>query len=455
MRSVVLSTSAMAAYQTAFVPEPQLLNTEIIAQKATNFVADTARKDKSIGYLDVFVHQARDIHNVCIYHKQDVYAKLRLTSSPDLSCSTKVINSAGHNPVFEESLRLDVQTVDASLKCEIWMLSRVRNYLEDQLLGFALVPLADIVMGDGKLVQEFSLTSTDLFHTPAGFVQLSLSYTGCSPDVILISSPNKSVSRVPDSGNDCVVPAQLEKIEFPDLNVVKEDEIMVSKYLEMGSLDSQNPIKTENGKLLHSGNGNDIPSELGKIEFPDSENPVKADNGKLLQFGAAVPGTAICADKLEEHQDESPLSCVSTTGSSTTLSATQQSVSEPSSEPSETTVEAPPRQSQREKSQDVTDGEADSSEALAAPKDEVVKPVISINLQPEQSVVQQDIVDMYMKSMQQFTDSLAKMKLPLDVENSSPSNDDSDSSTIEKPSPSPSSSATKGSRVFYGSRAFF
>jgi hypothetical protein len=439
----------MAAYQTAFVPEPQLLNTEIITQKATNFVADTARKDKSIGYLDVFVHQARDIHNVCIYHKQDVYAKLCLTNSPDVSCSTKVINSAGHNPVFEESLQLDVQTLDASLKCEVWMLSRVRNYLEDQLLGFALVPLADIVMGDGKLVQEFSLTSTDLFHTPAGFVQLSLSYTGCSPDVILISSPNKSVPIVSDSGNDCVVPFQLEKIEFPDLNVVKEDEIMVSKYLEMGSLDSENPIKTENGKLLHSGNDNNIPSELGKIEFPGSENPVKAENGKMPQFGAAVPGTAICADKLEEHQDESPQSCISTSGSSTTLSATQQSVSEPS----ETTVEASTRQSQREKSQDVIDGEADSSEA--APKDEVVKPVISINLQPEQSVVQQDIVDMYMKSMQQFTDSLAKMKLPLGVENSSPSNDDSDSSTIEKPSPSPSPSATKSSRVFYGSRAFF
>jgi len=438
----------MADYQTSLVTEPQLLNNEIITQKATNnFVSDTARKDKSIGYLDVFVHQARDIHNVCIYHKQDVYAKLCLTSSPDVSCSTKVINSAGRNPVFDESLQLDVQTVDASLKCEIWMLSRIRNYLEDQLLGFALVPLADIVMGNGKLVQEFSLTSTDLFHTPAGFVQLSLSYAGCSPDIILMSSPNKSVSRVADSGNDCAVPSQIEKIEFPDLNVVKEDEVMVSKYLEMGSLDSENPIKPENGKLLHSGNDNDIPSELGKVDFPDSEN------GRLLQFHAAVPGTAICADKLEEHQDESPLSCVSTTGSSTALSATRQSVSEPSSEPSETTVAASPRERQKEKSQDVTDGEADSSEA--PPRDEFVQPMISINLQPEQSVVQQDIVDMYMKSMQQFTESLAKMKLPLDVENSSPSNDDCDSSTIEKSSPSPSASLSKGSRVFYGSRAFF
>jgi hypothetical protein len=109
----------------------------------------------------------------------------------------------------------------ASFKCEIWMLSIASDgKLEDQLLGFALVPLADIVMGDGKLVQEFSQTSTDLFHTPAKFVQLSLSYTGCSSlDVILISSPNKSASRVDDSRNDRVVPSQLEKIVFTDLDV--------------------------------------------------------------------------------------------------------------------------------------------------------------------------------------------------------------------------------------------
>jgi hypothetical protein len=76
-----------------------------------------------------------------------------------------------------------------SFKCKIWMLSIASDgKLEDQLLGFALVPLADTVMGDGKLVQEFSQTFTDLFHTPAKFVQLSLSYTGCSLDVILISA---------------------------------------------------------------------------------------------------------------------------------------------------------------------------------------------------------------------------------------------------------------------------
>ncbi|KAF0911171.1 hypothetical protein E2562_007949 [Oryza meyeriana var. granulata] len=402
----------MAAYQTGPLTEPPMLNTEIITQKVTGFTSETASKDKPIGYLDVFVHQARDIHNICIYHKQDVYAKLCLTNDPDVSCSTKVINGGGRNPVFDDSLRLDVRTAEASLKCEIWMLSRVRNYLEDQLLGFALVPLADIVVADGKLVQEFSMTSTDLLHTPAGFVQLSLSYVGCSPDVIPISAPNKSVSVVNNSGNDSSAPCELEKIEFPDLNVVKENQIMVSKYFEMETL--------------------------------SYENTVKVENTKLLQSDEAVPVTEMFNKNLDEYREGSPQSCVSTTDYSTGTPVTLQSVSEPA----DTTVAASPTGSQREKSQDVTDGEADSSEVPL--KGEVIKPVISINLQPGESVVQEDIVNMYMKSMQQFTESLAKMKLPLNVDNSSSSTENNtDSSTTEKPSRS------KGSRVFYGSRAFF
>lgn len=407
-----LGTPVMAAYQTGPVSEPPMLNTEIITQKVTGFNTETTTKEKPIGYLDVFVHQARDIHNICIYHKQDVYAKLCLTSDPDVSCSTKVINGGGRNPVFDDGLRLDVRTVDASLKCEIWMLSRVRNYLEDQLLGFALVPLADIVMADGKLVQEFSMTSTDLLHTPAGFVQLSLSYVGCSPDVIPIPAPNKSALVVNGSGNDSSVPCELEKIEFPDLNVVNENQIMVSKYFGMETL--------------------------------SYEDSVKVDNPKLVQSDAAVPGTELFNKNLDEYREGSPQSCVSTTDYSTATSVTPHSVSEPS----DTILAASPTGSQREKSQDVTDGEADSSDVPL--KGEVVKPVISINLNPGESVVQEDIVNMYMKSMQQFTESLAKMKLPLDVENSSPSTENNtDSITAEKPSPS------KGSRVFYGSRAFF
>uniref|UniRef100_A0ACD5TUP7 Uncharacterized protein n=4 Tax=Avena sativa TaxID=4498 RepID=A0ACD5TUP7_AVESA len=406
----------MAAYQTGPMSDPPVPNNGAITQRLSDFTTKTfTGRDDSIGYLDIFVHDARDINNVCIYHKQDVYAKLHLTSDPGVSCSTKVINGAGRNPVFDEGLKLDVRTVEASLKCGVWMLSRVRNYLEDQLLGFALVPLADILVADGKLLaQEFSLSSTDLFHTPAGFVRLSLSYVGSSPDVIEISPPEKkSASAVTDSGrNGSLDPCEIGKIEFLDLNMASENQMMVSRYFEMGTLKC-------------------------------SEGTVEAEDCKLLQHhdDAAVPGAEVSPNNPQGYPDESPLSCVSTTGSSAGHSATPGSVSEPS----ETTVAAASSgESQREKSQGVTDGEADSSEAPPANRDEVVQPaVISVSLQPGESVVQQDIVDMYMKSMKQFTDSLAKMKLPLDVvENSgSPSTD--------------STSPSKGSRVFYGSRAFF
>ncbi|KAH1032520.1 hypothetical protein J1N35_044694 [Gossypium stocksii] len=79
--------------------------------------------------------EARDIHNICIYDKQDVYAKLCLTSDPESTVSTKIVNGGGRDPVFNKNLRLKVRTIDSSLKIEIFMMSRVRNYLEDQLLG--------------------------------------------------------------------------------------------------------------------------------------------------------------------------------------------------------------------------------------------------------------------------------------------------------------------------------
>ncbi|KAF2606495.1 hypothetical protein F2Q68_00043498 [Brassica cretica] len=79
--------------------------------------------------------------------------------------------------------------------------------------------------------------------------------------------------------------------------------------------------------------------------------------------------------------------------------------------------------------------------------EEVVKPIVTLNFeQPEQKVVQQDIVDMYTKSLQQFTESLAKMKLPLDMD--SPTQSENSSSSQQTPK-------SANSRVFYGSRAFF
>lgn len=123
-----------------------------------------------------FIYIARDIHDIGVYHKQDVYATLCLTSDPENTVTTKIIYAGGSNPVFNESRQLKVKTVDSSLKSEIFTVSRIKSFVEDQLLGFTLVPLSEVLLNNGKLDTEFSLSSTDFLHSPAGFVQLSLRY---------------------------------------------------------------------------------------------------------------------------------------------------------------------------------------------------------------------------------------------------------------------------------------
>ncbi|XP_045794264.1 uncharacterized protein LOC123889114 [Trifolium pratense] len=289
------------------------------------------------------------------YTYKYVYAKIFLTNDPESSVSTKIINGGGRNPVFNDNLRLSVRIVDSSLKCEIWMMSRVKNYLEDQLLGFALVPLSEVLMKDGKLEKEFSLSSTDLFHSPAGFVQLSVAYNGASPDVMEISAmPNAELDRngIQKDSETCEsIVRDLGKIEFPDPKIVNEDHIMVSEYFGTDSLATTD---TEN-----------LSSEKG-VQFVES-------------FSAACS-----AESVEPPKVESPSSSVSTNGVvSSTISST------------------------KEKTVDLKDGESDSSNALL--NEAFQKPVVSVNIEPEPKMVQQDIVDMYMKSMQQFTESLAKI----------------------------------------------
>ncbi|KAF5178071.1 Calcium-dependent lipid-binding (CaLB domain) family protein [Thalictrum thalictroides] len=199
--------------------------------------SDQDGEDDFSGLLDIFVHHARNIHNICIYENQDVYAKFSLTYSPDEIVSTRIVNGGGKNPDFNENLTMKITQLDAVLKCEIWMLSRVRNYLEDQLLGFALVPMS-LVSGKGKVTQDFTLSSTDLFHSPAGTVHLtrflhtsvhaSLSCTSfesnynssISSEFVLL---NRKVSEV---GLD---PVEYGRIEFPDIDVMRENQQMLSE----------------------------------------------------------------------------------------------------------------------------------------------------------------------------------------------------------------------------------
>lgn len=42
------------------------------------------------GILEIYIHHARNIHNICIYDNQDVYAKFSLTYNPDETLTTKI-----------------------------------------------------------------------------------------------------------------------------------------------------------------------------------------------------------------------------------------------------------------------------------------------------------------------------------------------------------------------------
>nr|KAJ0188599.1 hypothetical protein LSAT_V11C900492570 [Lactuca sativa] len=325
----------------------------------------TSKKpDPSLGVLDIYVHQARDIQNICIYHKQDVYAKITLTTNPEKSVTTNTINGGGQNPVFNEKVSIDVPTLDTSIKCEIYMLSRVRNYLEDQLLGFTVIPLSDVIFK--KVEKEFSLSTNDIFHSPSGFVHLSLSYNGVSPDVIEIPIP---IPSCPDS--DTLV-SDLDKLEFPDPKIANENEMMVSEYI---GLSSESLVSSDTDDQTSSENGASFGFDHGIETKPESPPTSVSTNGSQCD---SVP---FVADKLESGNQESE---------------------------SESSLKDDP----------VKDGSVG---------DVANKPVGVVNLEMDQKVVQQDFVDLYMKSMQQFTESLAKMKLPLDMENEKTSSGDSSS----------------------------
>ncbi|CAN6205902.1 unnamed protein product [Urochloa humidicola] len=436
-------------------------------QQKGGAVSAPAGNGELIGYVDVHVRSARDIQNICIYHKQDVYAKVSLPGDGAPVAATQVVNGGGRNPVFDQSLRLGVRAgdVDAALRCEVWMLSRVKNYLQDQLLGFALVPLPEVVASDGgTLAREFPLTTSDLFQTPSGFLQLELSYIGVVPEVVPISPTPKPALADPEEepesnagGAGAGNGKEYEKIEFPDLNLVEANQIMVSEYtgLPCAAVEAQS-----SESLLTS-------------EHDDGATTLSHEAGvRLVESFSTDHSTA---DSVAAFRSDTPVSSVSTTESpgAAAVPATPQSNS--SSEPSGN-AHSSAENKEKAAASEAADAEVDSSRTVpaanspgAASEAAVDKPVISVSIEQEVKVDGNQIMDMYMKSMQQFTDSLAKMKLPaFDLDNGGSSEKSSpaaaaseadssgaDSSAVAKKQVAGGQQEKPSPKVFYGSRAFF
>jgi len=369
------------------------------------------------------------------------------------------------------------------------MLSRARTYMEDQLLGFVVLPLSTVV-GKEKVAQDFVISSTDLFHSPAGIVQLTLSYHGSAPSKrqsksiagaklsIISPSPESSDVVSMDRGVENPEPTNYNDIEFPDLQVASENNLMVSEYFKMAS----NDLKPENGIKRDLMIANPSENEFSGTSFLHlGPSPATEDDydmaPNVTAANCSIPSTAIAYDNnVADHQTELDAESPSTViiSSTTNLSSQDQGLrgfvaqksgsSEESSRfqktssPSDSTSFNDNVSSKNQEKSSTVD--SDKEGAASSSEDKTLEgetgiaftaPLVSVNLEPEQTVVQEQIVDMYMKSMQQFTESLAKMKLPMDIENQQ-SDDSSKSGSDQK---NAQSGRNAGSRVFYGSRAFF
>ncbi|KAG8079100.1 hypothetical protein GUJ93_ZPchr0007g6306 [Zizania palustris] len=369
--------------------------------------------------LHIYVHHARGIHNICIYADQDVYAKFSLTSSPDdaPALSTRVASGGGANPRFDERLPpLRVwrgRLATDALKCEIWMRSCAKRLLEDQLLGFALVPLAAVAAADdARLEQDFLLSSTDLFHSPAGTIRLSLALLSGPPGD---ACPSPEPAAEPSITSEVVIlqpapPVDYSRIEFPDLNVVKENDDMAVQYLpflHLGGAQRPEAMEEEDDdcEMATSPRGEKpVPSEGSKN---DSTTTAVSDDNRVI---SSSEPEATYKTRFDGDDVTAPMSCRS--------------------------PDTP------------TSNSGKSGREKGAAED-----VGDIDMETEQNAMQRQIMDMYVKSMQQFTDSLAKMKLPmeLDVDNGVVVQEE------EKPGTEVKLQLMKkdGARVFYGSRAFF
>ncbi|XP_015058440.1 uncharacterized protein LOC107004661 [Solanum pennellii] len=384
-------------------------------QTATGFLynPDLSRDSESelSGVLEIHVHHARNIHNICIYNNQDVYAKFSLTYNPDEAISTRIINGGGKNPDFNEDLAMKVSQVDSILKCEIWMLSRAKALMEDQLLGFALVPISSVV-GKGKITQDFSLSSTDLFHSPAGIVKLSL-FLNTNNLISVSNNPSCSPSSSSSISSEVVLldrntsqaildPVEYSRIEFPEISLVKENQEMVSQYFDLGGSFLQLAA-------FHSHHHHD------QQQQPQDDYEMAAMN--------------------PSEDDISPKQTCWFLSSSSSLSDERISAD---SSPDKHSNDIKKKDSIKKENEELKEPHV----LFSAPLGNIIK------IDAEQSGMQQQIVDMYMRSMQQFTESLAKMKLPMDLDKADQKDHGSSSSDMNN-------NRKENSRVFYGSRAFF
>ncbi|KAE8682499.1 rho GTPase-activating protein 7-like isoform X1 [Hibiscus syriacus] len=220
-------------------------------------------------------------------------------------------------------------------------------------------------------------------------------------------------------------PVEYSRIEFPDINVVRENQQMVSQ-----NFNGLNP-RPGIASFLQLGLVEDYEMTVNSSE--EVHGGSLSPNGSLQNSGFSSSTTTSLSDDRNSADSNEKKSRLAGKPSNSLTPETNPS---PGGCPSNRGCEV-----------------GEEKESSYSSKEVFSAPLGNMNLEAEQSAMQQQIVDMYMRSMQQYTESLAKMKLPMDLDK--PEHEhrgnfiQNNSKKIEQ------EKKKDGSRVFYGSRAFF
>ncbi|KAK3017514.1 hypothetical protein RJ639_006119 [Escallonia herrerae] len=193
--------------------------------------------------------------------------------------------------------------------------------MEDQLLGFALVPHS-LVIDKGRASQDFSLSSTDLFHSPAGTIKLTLSMTTNVPhntstnnfsNLVANSSISSEIVLLDQKISEVVLnPTDYSRIEFPDVDIIRE----IKKWFRRrGSV--LRPGWVGQGSFLHLGTCIDD-YEMAANSSEENHGGSTSPNGSIQNSGflsstmTSISDDRNSADSMEEknhlagHASNSP-----------------------------------------------------------------------------------------------------------------------------------------------------
>lgn len=437
------------------------------------------KQGRDDGILYVTIHQAKHIHNICIYGNQDVYAKFLLTHCQDAVYPTRPVKAGGQSPIFNQSLEIPVSGLDTVLKCELWMMSCARTYLEDQLLGFVLVPLKSLY-GKGKQTHEYCLTSTDLFYTPAGTVHLSLSILDNSSVAVggefppleskasFCSSPSPDFQEVMmECGQQSVTSASMCKVEFLDLEAAAEDQHLISMYYKLANGARFDECNESSSSSVHSGHVESASEHAGHRSL-DAEYviPLGSKNPSM-----AVPLVHVHTSSVSSVDDEMVVSpreeeCMRVSYLSglhgpceMQETANLRVEEELSTSFVENGLPAVGLQAEgcasRQSAENGVKEMAQESEKTPATCQAIQgmpcsAPLVNASVEPDATINQEHFVDLYLKSMQQFTDKLADMKFSFNIDAK-----DLDALRSVQVDRNVAEGRKEGSKLYYGSRAFY